>query len=162
MNSRTEIPAYDTEEFAETEDTTHRDTRVPAFDVGLLARAADVEVSERAFELSDVPIWGSTSSQMSGLDHRVAFLMLNIDGLSSFETVIRLSHVPEAEARVALTEMLATGLIAIRGRRPQDVSDEAPGKPESGMWSRETSDQATDDGERWTFVVQSAGGMDRR
>ena len=35
MNSRTEIPAFDTEEFAEAEDTTHRDTCVPAFDVSL-------------------------------------------------------------------------------------------------------------------------------
>lgn len=146
MNSWTEIPAYNPEDFAEAEDSTHRDTRVPAFDVSLLARAADSEASEVAFDLQAVPVLGATSTGTEAIDHRAAFLMLNIDGRSSFETVIRLSHVPEAEARVVLASMLAAGLITIRG-------DKESHKHKSGMYAREGVKRAVNDGECWTFAV---------
>lgn len=149
MKSWTEIPAYNPEEFAEAEDSTHRDTRVPAFDVSLLARAADVEASEvieAGFDLAAVPVLGAMSTGGEAIDHRAAFLMLNIDGRSSFDTVIRLSHVPEAEARIVLANMLTAGLITIRG-------ENEPVKHKSGMWSRETDRRVENDSECWTFAV---------
>jgi hypothetical protein len=153
MTTRTEIPKYDCEAFArETEDPAPRETEIPRFDVGSFAREAEV-VAEHPFDLADIPMWASTSPELSGIDHRIAFLMLNIDGLSSFETVIRLSHVPEAEARAALAEMLATGLIVV-GLPMQDQQGEESPMVESGVWSRDPDDA----GEHWTFVVQSAKG----
>jgi hypothetical protein len=159
MNSCTEIPAYNPEAFAEAEDTTHRDTRVPAFDVGLLARAADVEATDVGFDLSEVPMWGAVSTGTDAIDHRAAFLLLNIDGRSSFETVIRLSHVPRAEALVVLANMLAIGLITIRGRE-QEAAPTSRAKHESGMYSRHESTEAeplaraANDGERWTVSIR--------
>lgn len=155
MSSRTEIPAYNPEEFADAVDSTHRDTRVPAFDVGLLARAADVEVTDVTglpFALTDVPLLGTMTGK-EPIDHRAAFLLLNIDGRSSIETVIRLSHVPAAEAHVALLNMLAVGLITIRG---QSANDDQTVKHPSGLWSRKAVDRAmaVNDGECWTFAVQ--------
>lgn len=147
MNSWTEVPAYNPEEFADAQDSTHRDTQVPAFDVTLLARAADSEASSNAaFDLQAIPVLRAMSTGTEAIDHRAAFLMLNIDGRSSFETVIRLSHVPEAEARIALASMLAAGLIAIRG-------ENEPIKHRSGMWSRDGAKRAVNDGECWTFAV---------
>lgn len=152
MSSRTEIPSYDIEVFARESDPARRDTQIPAFDVGTFAREADVESAGALFAAEDVPIWATPSPEMSSVDHRIAFLMLNIDGVSSFETVIRLSHVPEAEANAALASMLAAGLIVVLGRpatRASHASDE-PAKRDSGIWSREAEGS-----ERWTFAVQS-------
>jgi hypothetical protein len=157
-NSCTEIPAYNPEEFAEAEDTTHRDTRVPAFDVGLLARAADVEATDAGFDLSEVPMWGAVSTGTDAIDHRAAFLLLNIDGRSSFETVIRLSHVPRAEALSVLVNMLAVGLITIRGR--EQAAPASRSKHESGMYTRHKDEgepalqRAANDGECWTVSIR--------
>lgn len=148
MNARTEVPAYNPEEFAESEDCTHRDTQVPAFDVSLLARAADTTATESAFAPSDVPMLAALDSGSEAIDHRAAFLLLNVDGRSDFETVIRLSHVPEADARVALTNMLAMGIITIRGRE----AEAAVVRQKSGMWSRGPSSKRG--GEHWTFAVR--------
>jgi hypothetical protein len=151
MNRRTEIPAYDLEVFArELESAAHRITRVPASYV-------DSAPTKAKLDLDAIPVWVDEALGTALLDHRVAFLMLNIDGVSSFETVIRLSHVPEAEAIPALEQMLESGLIAILGEPRRSLSSvPAPAARfedvlESGVWSRP---KIVGD-EHWAFRVES-------
>lgn len=149
MERRTEIPAYDCALFAREVDraSLERPTVVPSSHVG---RVPTVGVS---IDLDAVPMWTWTSEDMPALDPRAAFLLLNIDGISSFETVIELSHVPREEAVPALVAMLEAGLIAIVGEPRKTGAPSTPpiGEPigESGVWTRGPG------GERWAFIVEA-------
>lgn len=147
MERRTEIPAYDCAVFAREVDRASLDkldrpTVVPASHVGRSTVAASID-------LEAVPMWTWTSEAMPALDPRAAFLLLNVDGVSSFETVIDLSHVPREEAIVQLVAMLDAGLIAIVGEPAKNASPSTPPIGESGVWTRGPG------GERWAFIVEA-------
>lgn len=114
MDRRTEIPTFDVETYAlETEIVGARRTCVPTFDVGSYARELESYGAELGivFDLDAVPVWRLPAGEAPVVDYRVALLLLYVDGISTFETIIALSGLPYDDCVAGFAFLLRSGLV---------------------------------------------------